>query len=244
MQGRRTIDITRALRHPARRRMLRRLNAERRPCSLVELAREAGLPQREFGYHLRVLEACKVTEPVKQKAAPDSAAPRHQTDVADDRWVRAQLAATKVEDEAGPFGRSPVVVKASTWSANRFFICDQLRLDPSRRDPLEAPSGLVKLNVKPSDDPQQGAEPRVDGTALQLADAVELDADPLGQTLLGQPAPRRSSSTARPRAAWSVERGLALRRGGMRQSSLPVEGIQQIQQSQGARRQVEIKGMK
>jgi len=43
MKRRRTIDTTRALSHPVRRRMLRRLNAERRPCSSIELAREAGL---------------------------------------------------------------------------------------------------------------------------------------------------------------------------------------------------------
>jgi len=104
MKRRRTIDTTRALSNPARRRMLRRLNAERRPCSPIELADEAGLPQRAAGYHLRVLEACRVTKPVKQKAASDSTAVRHQSDVADDRWVRAQLAKTKAEDETAARG--------------------------------------------------------------------------------------------------------------------------------------------
>jgi hypothetical protein len=59
-------------------------------------------------------------------------------------------------------------------------------LRPLAEDPLEAGADLVEPGVEPPCDTQQGAEPRVDGAALQLADPVELGPDPLGETLLGQ----------------------------------------------------------
>lgn len=54
------------------------------------------------------------------------------------------------------------------------------------QDSLEPAADLVKTNIEPPSDAQQRAEPRVDGTPLQLADAVELGADTLREALLGQ----------------------------------------------------------
>ena len=102
MNRARTIDLTRALSHPARRRVLRRLHAENRPCSRVELARESGLEEHSVDYHLRVLQLCRITKPIKRAVSTSAAA--HQSDVSKDRWVRAQLAATKAEDEAARLG--------------------------------------------------------------------------------------------------------------------------------------------
>jgi predicted transcriptional regulator len=98
MKGRRTIDLTRALSHPARRRVLRRLHAEGRPCNRVELARESGAEEHSVDYHLRVLQVCRITKPIKRASSASAAA--HQSNVAEDRWVKAQLTATKAEDEA------------------------------------------------------------------------------------------------------------------------------------------------
>lgn len=89
------------------------------------------------------------------------------------------------------------------------------------RDALEAGADLVESDIEAACDLKQRAEARVDGAALQLADPVELGPDPRGQSLLGQADLPAQSLDRLPRAAWWVERGLALRRGGMRQGSLP-----------------------
>lgn len=96
----RTIDLTRAMRHPARRRTLRRLHAENRPCSSLELTQDSGLSAPCMAYHLRVLQACGITKSVERQAVPDPAAARHQSVVSNDRWVGAFLVATHAEDEA------------------------------------------------------------------------------------------------------------------------------------------------
>lgn len=54
------------------------------------------------------------------------------------------------------------------------------------QDSLEPAAELVKTDIQAPSDPQQRAEPRVDGASLQLADAVELGANPLREALLGQ----------------------------------------------------------
>jgi hypothetical protein len=100
MNRARTIDLTRAMKHPARRRVLRRLHAEDRPCSSLELARESSLSASCTAYHLRVLQACRITKPVERQAVPAPAAARHRSIVSEDRWVRAHLATTHAEDEA------------------------------------------------------------------------------------------------------------------------------------------------
>jgi DNA-binding transcriptional ArsR family regulator len=94
----RTIDLTRALSHPARRRALRRLHAEGRPCSRVELARGSGLEERSVDYHLGLLQLCRITKPIKRAASTSAAA--LESNVADDPWVRWRLTATEAEDEA------------------------------------------------------------------------------------------------------------------------------------------------
>lgn len=55
------------------------------------------------------------------------------------------------------------------------------------QDSLEANADLPQIDLKTASDTQQGAEARVDGAPLQLADAVELGVSPLCQPLLGQP---------------------------------------------------------
>lgn len=117
MRRRRTIDTTRALSHSACRRMLRTLNAERRPCSSVELAREADLSPRAVDYHLQVLQICRVTKPVEDRTTRDPVMARHQSVVSEDRWVGAQLAATKDEDEAGRPVSGPVTMKGRRFRA-------------------------------------------------------------------------------------------------------------------------------
>lgn len=59
-------------------------------------------------------------------------------------------------------------------------------LRPFAQDSLEPPADLIKADVEPTRNSQQGAEPRVDGAALQLTDAVELGADALRKALLSQ----------------------------------------------------------
>lgn len=54
------------------------------------------------------------------------------------------------------------------------------------QDSLEPAADLVQPNIEPTSDAQKRAEPRVDSAPLQLADAVELGADPLRKALLGQ----------------------------------------------------------
>ncbi|MGC1164795.1 MAG: helix-turn-helix domain-containing protein [Solirubrobacterales bacterium] len=100
MNRTRTIELTRAISHPARRRVLRTLQAEIRPCSLSELAQSSGLSVRRVDYHLRVLQQCKATKSIEGQVAPRSPAARYQSEVSEDRWVRARLAATEAEDEA------------------------------------------------------------------------------------------------------------------------------------------------
>jgi hypothetical protein len=100
MNRARTIDLRRALSHPARRRVLRQLHDQDRPCSSVELVRGTGLPVSSMAYHLRVLQLCRVTKPIERQAALDPTVPGHQSAVSEDRWLRTQLEATKTEDEA------------------------------------------------------------------------------------------------------------------------------------------------
>ena len=59
-------------------------------------------------------------------------------------------------------------------------------LGPFAQISLEAVADLIHLDIEPACDTQQGAESRVNGAALQLADSVELGADPLCQPLLSQ----------------------------------------------------------
>lgn len=100
MNRTRTTELTRALGHPDRRRVLRTLHSEIRPCSLAELAHSSGLSVRRVDYHLRVLQACKVTKSIEGLATPGLPAARYRSEVSEDRWVRAKLAATQAEDEA------------------------------------------------------------------------------------------------------------------------------------------------
>jgi hypothetical protein len=56
------------------------------------------LEERSVDYHLGVLQLCRITKPIKRAVSASAAA--HQSNVAEDRWVRAQLTATKAKDEA------------------------------------------------------------------------------------------------------------------------------------------------
>jgi hypothetical protein len=98
MNRARTIDLTRAMSHPARRRVLRRLHVEDRSFSPLELARESDLTVACMAYHLKVLGRCRTTKPVEP--ADDPAAARHRSAVSADRWVGDHLARTRAEDEA------------------------------------------------------------------------------------------------------------------------------------------------
>lgn len=112
MNRARTIDMKRALSHPARRRLLRRLHDQDRPCHSLELARETGVPLSSITYHLRVLQLCRVTRSIEDQAVVDPAVRGHELAVADARWLRGELDATKSEDKAD--ARScPVAMKVS-----------------------------------------------------------------------------------------------------------------------------------
>jgi predicted transcriptional regulator len=80
--------------------MLRRLVDKDGPCSSAQLARETGLPAPSITYHLRVLQQCKATRPIKEQADLDPAVLTHESAISENRWVRRKLDATKARDEA------------------------------------------------------------------------------------------------------------------------------------------------
>lgn len=92
-----TTELTNAISHQARRRILRALDAQSRPCSLPELAREAGLPLPSANYHLRVLQGCGAMRSTPEENAAGTAT--YESAVSEQQWLSARLAATEAEDE-------------------------------------------------------------------------------------------------------------------------------------------------
>lgn len=99
MNPARTIDLTRAMSHPARRRALRRLHDDDQPFNALELERKFDLPVDCVTYHLQVLGLCRTTKPAERQE-DDPTSTRHRSVVSEDRWVRDHLAVTRAEDEA------------------------------------------------------------------------------------------------------------------------------------------------
>jgi DNA-binding transcriptional ArsR family regulator len=96
MNRSRTTELTNAISHPARRSVLRGLHGQSGPCSLPELARDAGLSLPSADYHLRVLQGCGATHPIPEVTGRTLS---HQSTVSEHQWVRAQLAATAADDD-------------------------------------------------------------------------------------------------------------------------------------------------
>jgi DNA-binding transcriptional ArsR family regulator len=89
--------LEKALGHPTRRRVLRRLHAEAGSPGSLEVARALHLSLPTAAYHMRVLLLCGAARLVE--GPPGSASVSYEYQVGDHRWVAAQLAATEAEDE-------------------------------------------------------------------------------------------------------------------------------------------------
>jgi DNA-binding transcriptional ArsR family regulator len=87
-------DLFTALGHPLRRRILRKMLAEKRETSPCELSEALGEPLSALSYHVRVLAECKAVTLRRTKKIRGSTQHLYRPAVKA-AWARSALAATK-----------------------------------------------------------------------------------------------------------------------------------------------------
>jgi DNA-binding transcriptional ArsR family regulator len=92
-------ELPTAVSNPIRRRVLRRLRADQRPHSSIELSETLGEPLSRIAYHMKVLQNCGAARLVRCQPVGSATVRFYEPPACEDDKVVAHLAATEAGDE-------------------------------------------------------------------------------------------------------------------------------------------------